>query len=170
MPWFRLRPTFTIALAESRDLVLEKIGRGFPLVQSAEQVLLYGDYGELHLPPAEHRLWSPHLSWNIQEDGAQSRLYGRFAPRVNVWCVVWIVYLLAVFTLFFALVIGATQQLVGHYPWGYWLAVGSALVWFGVYAAAQIGQQLSADQMEHLRQQLLKRLSASQVTVIDERS
>jgi hypothetical protein len=165
MRWFRLRPTFSVVLQEPLGVVLDKIKSNFKAEGANENLLIYGEYGELHLPEREHRLWSPHLSWHIQEENDHCRLHGRFAPRVHVWSVVWIAYLLAVFSLFFALMIAWSQQFLGEYPWGYWIALASGLSWIGIYVVANIGQQLSADQMEHLRQDLMRRLEAADIRV-----
>jgi hypothetical protein len=116
---------------------------------------MHDEYGELHLPADQHRLWSPHLSFYVESRGGQTVVHGRFAPRLTVWTSVWIAYLFLAFTAFFALMLGGVQLGIGLPPWG--LAVGSlaALLILGLYMVAHIGQQWSVDQMHQLRDRLI---------------
>jgi hypothetical protein len=154
MPWFRLRPTFEIQIEETRPTAIEKLRLEHARSSEGERFLLQGEYGELHLPPAEHRLWSPHLSFYVFERDGCCRVHGRFAPRVDVWTSVWIAYLALAFTAFFGLAMAVSQWLLQQSIWGLWVAIASLLVLFGVYLLAHVGQQLSVDQMQNLRRQL----------------
>lgn len=159
MQWFRLRPTFEIPLPIPRSEVMERLRVAASEVAQPDRFRMFGEYGELHLPRREHRLWSPHLSFYVSEPGPgasseHSSIHGRFAPRVDVWTVVWIAYLALLFTAFFGAALGVSQWQLGDPLWGIWIA-GSALgMLVAIYVIAHLGQQWSADQMHQLREQL----------------
>lgn len=154
MPWFRLRPTFEISLDRPRALVIENLRVEQSGAANRNLFLIHGEYGELHLPPSEHRLWSPHLSFYVFERDNRCWIHGRFAPRVNVWTSVWIVYLATAFTAFFGFTLAISQWLLQTNPWGLWVGLAALALLLGVYVAAHLGQQWSADQMHKLRAQL----------------
>jgi hypothetical protein len=154
MSWFRLRPTFDIPLNQSREVVIERLVELQAQHPNRQLFLMFGEYGELHLPPQEHRLWSPHLSFYLMETDQKAVVHGRFAPRVDVWTVVWIAYLVFLFSAFFGLVLGISQWTLNETAWGVWVAVGAMVLWFSLFVVANIGQQWSSDQMQHLREQL----------------
>lgn len=164
MTSFRFRPTFELSVAVSRDEAMERLQQEFLRVRDRERFAMYGEYGELHLPSAEHRLWSPHLSFYLLEREQQCFLLGRFAPRPDVWTTVWIVYLAMIFFAFFGAIIAYTQWSVGTTAWGVWIVMASLLVIAGLYGIATIGQQWSSDQMQRLKDELLLRLSSAGVT------
>lgn len=172
----RLRPTFEIALRDSREAAIAKLSGHYPGSMPRDLYLIFGEYGELHLPQTEHRLWSPHLSFYVMEvdgeydgefDGGHvdrpATLHGRFAPRLNVWTSLWIVYLSMTFTTFFGLMIAATQWFMGETAWGLGLAVFGGSVIASIYAIASAGQRWSADQMRFLRDQLDRVLAEADV-------
>ena len=161
MQWFRLRPTFQLELIDGREAVIEKLKNFHSQVNDTEHFQLFGEYGELHLPAREHRLWSPHLSFYVLATDNGSTIHGRFAPRVDVWTVIWISYLLMIFTAFFAGALAISQWQLGQPLWGLWLMIASLFVWGLIYVVAQVGQQWSADQMQVLRARLEATLASA---------
>ncbi|MCE2793544.1 MAG: hypothetical protein LW697_14005 [Blastopirellula sp.] len=159
MLWFRLRPTFEIPLPLDRGEVIERFRRAEQQVAKPELFRMFGEYGELHLPRPEHRLWSPHLSFYVSEPGpgvgaGHCSIHGRFAPRVDVWTVVWIAYLALLFTSFFGAALGVSQWQLGDSMWGLWVAAGALVLLGTLYLVAHLGQQWSSDQMHQLRAHL----------------
>ncbi len=155
MQWFKLRPTFDILLGESRDLAIERLSEEFKRQGVPDRIRMHGEYGEIHLPREEHRLWSPHLSFFIaEEEGRGSRLHGRFAPRWGVWTAVWAFYLAMSFSAFYGFTLAYSQWMINEYPWGNWVAFAALLAIASLYVIAHVGQQLSTDQMTALRVQL----------------
>jgi hypothetical protein len=166
MQWFRLRPTFQLDLIDSREVVIEKLKRFHGQANNSDHFQLFGEYGELHLPAREHRLWSPHLSFYVLATDNGSTIHGRFAPRVDVWTVVWISYLLMIFTAFFAGALAISQWQLGQSLWGLRLMITALSVWALIYVVAQVGQQWSADQMHALRVRLEATLLAAGIARI----
>lgn len=165
MQWFRFRPTFEVRLEETREVAMEKLKNEFLRLAERDRFAMYGEYGELHLPPAEHRLWSPHLSFYVTERNQDCIIHGRFAPRLDVWTSVWIAYLAMVFSAFFGAMLAYSQWMLGESMWGMIVVVTSLLIVLTLYVVAHIGQQLSADQMEFLRVQLQKIIQDSGLLV-----
>jgi hypothetical protein len=154
MPWFRLRPTFDIHVAATKAEMIERLTLLQSRASDRNLFLMFGEYGELHLPSSEHRLWSPHLSFYISQDTQRTTVHGRFAPRIDVWTVIWIAYLVFLFTAFFGIVLGLSQWSLGEMAWGMWVAVVASLLWLSLFVIAHVGQQWSSDQMHKLRDRL----------------
>jgi len=154
MQWFRLRPTFEIPLTLGRTEAMKRIQAHYDQLGPTSSMFLHGEYGEFHLPSAEHRLWSPHLSFYVHEEGDHGLIHGRFAPRLEVWTFVWVIYLAMAFSTFFALALAYSQWSLGGTAWGIWIAAIAIAVILTLYGTANVGQQLSGDQMDTLRQRL----------------
>jgi hypothetical protein len=163
MQWFTLRPTFEIELNESRQDAVKKIDEAYQRVENRKLFQVFGDYGELHVPPAEHRVWSPHLAFSIDQRGEHACIHGRFAPRFEIWTFVWICYMALACTAFFGFILGFSQFMIGSTAWGTWIGVAAMVLWAILIAVAHIGQQLSADQMRGLQIQLQEFLSSARL-------
>ncbi len=150
----RLRPTFSIELEPSRQDVIDKLTAACEQLRQKQSFCMFGEYGELHVPVEQHRLWSPHLSFYVSTRGDASLIRGRFAPRLEVWTFVWIVYLAMSFSVFYGLALAYSQWMLGETAWGWWIAAGGLLVIVSLYLCASIGQQWSSDQMTDLRRRL----------------
>ncbi len=159
MRWFTLRPTFDIQLLETSDHAVQKIARAYQFVENKKLFLLFGEYGELHLPTSEHRVWSPQLSFSVNPKGDHSFIHGRFAPRLEVWTFVWICYLALAFTAFFGFILGFSQFMIGSNAWGIWIGIVAMMLWGALIAIAHVGQQLSVDQMRTLQSRLVDFIS-----------
>ncbi|MEZ6097121.1 MAG: hypothetical protein R3C03_23340 [Pirellulaceae bacterium] len=158
----RLRPTFEIPVVGSRTEVMEKLLHEFNAHSKRPEFQMYGEYGELHLHKDETRLWSPHLSFYVHEHDGTSLIRGRFAPRLEVWTLVWIAYLFMAFSAFFGLVFAYSQWILGNHAWGLWVTAVAMMLLVVIYVVADVGQKWSSDQMHHLRErldELLKRAS-----------
>lgn len=165
MHWFRLRPTFELYLRDNRETAIAKLAAEHRRSGDPQLFLMFGEYGELHLPAREHRFWSPHLSFYVHEHAQHVALHGRFAPRVDVWTTVWIVYLAMIFTAFFGITVAMSQWMIRESSWGGWIALAAVMVLVLLYVVAHVGQQWSADQMHQLRDKLDEILQAAEIEV-----
>ncbi len=154
MQWFKMRPTFEIEVGGERSRLIEWFAKEYKRIANRNLFIVHGEYGELHLPKELHRLWSPHLSFYIQERNEQAVICGRFAPRIDVWTCVWIAYLLTTFTAFFASILAYSQWILNENMWGLWLVLLAVVIHFSIYVVAHVGQQWSVDQMQDLRKKL----------------
>jgi hypothetical protein len=156
--WLVLRPTFELSIEVSRDEAIHRLGSAYREIGNPQVFFMHGEYGELHLPKEQHRLWSPHLSFYITQDQDASIVRGRFAPRPDVWTLIWIFYLLLAFTAFFSLIMHLSQLAIGETGSWHWLTIAASLTIGLIYLIANIGQQWSADQMELLKAHLIQLL------------
>jgi hypothetical protein len=165
---FRFRPTFEIEFNESRQAAVEKLRLHQLSKGPIAGYLLFGDYGELHLDSSQYRLWSPHLSFCLAE-GSSSHpsggglIHARFAPRIEIWTFVWIVYLAMAFSSFFGAILVYSQWQLGEAQWAWSLVFPPLLVIVGLYVVAHTGQHLSSDQMDELRNRLNQILIEAQI-------
>jgi hypothetical protein len=156
MSGLSIRPTFELRIDFSKA---EAIRRFCDVMKDKKPESLYvvhGEYSEFHLEDHLHRLWSPHLSvYFIDIDASDAcKLIGRYAPRPNLWTLIWIFYLALFCCIFFAVLLGGSQWMLGHFPWGWVVAVPSAILYATLFLASQIGQSLCHDQMDLLRNRL----------------
>lgn len=155
MSGLSIRPTFEIPIAWPKSEAIERFGQAMVRKTPESLYIVHGEYSEFHLEEELHRLWSPHLSVYFVENESEScRLIGRFAPRPNLWTLIWIFYLALFCCIFFALLFGGSQWMVGHFPWGWVLAIPSVILYASLLLASQIGQSLCHDQMDLLRNRL----------------
>lgn len=161
--WLELRPVFEIHLRESREVAMQRLAEAFKDFNQPRIFLVHGEYGELHLPVSEHRMWSPHLSFYVTQEENESILRGRFAPRMEIWAFVWVLYLAMAFSAFFALTMEFSMRSIGESAWWHWLALAAILMIVLIYVVANVGQQWSSDQMHKLRGQLEEILSKCQL-------
>ena len=146
-----MRPTFEMQLPFSKEEVIRRIGVELKKPNRSNTCLLFDQYAELHIPESDIRYWSPHLSLSFDGDSVHTRVQGRFAPRQEVWTLVWVIYLILAFSAFFASVFECAFWMMGQSSW-FGLAAILALVGIGaLYLMSQIGQMLSADQMMALK-------------------
>lgn len=149
---WRLRPTFRIELEESRNEALGKLVSEYETMAEDPLMFFHGEYGEFHLPQHCHRLWSPHLSFSVNEENGRGVIFGRFAPRQQIWTAVWVAYLASGVCCFYGLLIGYSEWMLGKPSSGFWIALLSVVVILSIYLSADIGQQWSSDQMKELRE------------------
>jgi hypothetical protein len=164
-PQWAIEPTFRLAIPASKDDAIRRFQLAIEHRNDPELYLAHGEYAELHLETDLHRLWSPHLTVYFI-DGDESRgidrhgnverclLMGRFAPRPNLWTLIWIFYLAFFCTIFFASIFAGSQWLIGEFPWGLAIVGATAVLYLGLFVTSQIGQSLCGDQMDLLRGRL----------------
>ncbi|MFO1062901.1 MAG: hypothetical protein U0892_03385 [Pirellulales bacterium] len=162
---FQLRPTFDLQAVDSAAAVIDRLAALQSVHSDRKLFAMYGEYGELHVPQAEHRFWSPYLSFAVSESEQGTIIHGRFAPRLEVWTLVWILYLAMGFAGFFGAMMACSQWMLSVPAWGAIIAVASCVGIGSLSLAARIGQGWSSDQMHDLRERLEKLMSEASVQV-----
>ena len=90
----------------------------------------------------------------LDHEKVGSSIFGRFAPKPEVWTFFMFLYVLVAFLALFGAVFGYVQWASNEPPWGLWA------VWIGIpllgllHLASYVGQRLGKDQMEELRSRL----------------
>ena len=158
-----IRPTFQIPIGCPKPQAVALFEAVMKTKTPRSLYIVHGEYSEFHLEDHLHRLWSPHLSVYFvdADEPTACKLIGRFAPRPNLWTLIWIFYLALFCCIFFAILFGGSQWMLGHFPWGWVVAVPTMILYASLFAASQIGQSLCHDQMELLRNRLDQALSQS---------
>lgn len=151
MSFFSMRPTFEMQLPYPKEELVRLVQEELRKSPWNSTSLVFEDYAELHIPPAELRYWSPHLSLSFDGDETHTRVFGRFAPRQEVWTLIWIVYLALTFTAFFALIFAYAYWTLGQSAWVGIIAPLAIAGIAALYLISYIGQQLSSDHMLTLR-------------------
>lgn len=157
-PQWALEPTFQIEIPAEKNAAVPRFQKAMEQLADERLYIAHGEYAEFHLEPELHRLWSPHLSVYFMEGKEPGRccLVGRFAPRPNLWTLIWIFYLAFFCAIFFAGIFAGAQWLIGQFPWGLAIVAATAVLYASLFIASQIGQSLCGDQMDLLRDRLQK--------------
>jgi hypothetical protein len=109
-----------------------------------------GRWAEVHVSAADRRFWSPHLSLRVDDAGATSELFVRFAPDPEVWTLFMFLYFGVAFLVILGGIFGYVQWISDMPAWGLWA------VWIGgpalglLHAASAAGQHLGRTQMRDL--------------------
>ena len=158
----RLRPTFTIPLRPEREEAIERIRDGLAAAVPANRWLGKGRWAELHVPGEEQRIWSPQLSVRIDDFDAHHRaaghptesgcvLFGRFAPRPEVWTGFVFLYGAVAFLTLLGAIFGYVQWASDEPAWGFGAAAIGIPILGALHVASWLGQRWSHGQMVELR-------------------
>lgn len=160
-----MQPTFRVEIPGPLEEAIARLRRAMAHGELGADADAAGSCIDFRVPPAEHRLWSPHLSVQLSqlEGGASDRveLYGRFAPRPEVWTFVMMVYFAAAFVAICGAVYGTVQAMLGSTPWALIaIPIGLGTI-VALHFVSLAGQRLSADQMVALRERLDRVVAAA---------
>ena len=159
MPRPRMRPSFRVDVDCSADQLRETIER--QLASESEEV--EGDlsfrHGFLRVPPERRRFWTPCLELTLEDceqapgeaDPLQSRLWGTFSPRAEIWTAFVFTIGSLIISSVFASMYGLAQLFLGHPPFALLIPLGAAIAAGFVYVSALVGQGLSISDMYRLR-------------------
>lgn len=150
----RFRPSFRLDLSLPRDEAIKAVRTRVGQVVPANNWLGKGRWCEIHLPAADRRVWTPHLSLRLDHEPHGSSLFVRYAPRPEIWTLFVFGYAAVAFLVVLGAIFGYVQWASGEPAWGLWA------VWVGIpllvvfHLVSWIGQRLSAGQIEALADQL----------------
>ncbi|WP_442508755.1 hypothetical protein SH528x_000286 [Novipirellula sp. SH528] len=154
MPSLRMLPAFTLDLPLGKAEAMQRIRRAINELEAIENAKAVGDCAEFSVTPEERRFWSPHLSVQLSDTESGTQLYARFSPRPEVWTFFMLLYFMTTFFMFVGGVYGYVQWFMGAAPWALLLIPFGAAMIATLHVASLVGQGLSKDQMEKLRDQL----------------
>lgn len=150
MASLELRPSFEIPLAWGADEAMQRIRRGLCDPPLAGRVASLGRVAEFRIPGEQQRLWSPHLSIQIEDADQGGLLHGRFSPRPEIWTGIMLVYVSVVFLIVCGLAYAYAQWVMERPLWALTsLPIGVGVI-VAIHTASLIGQRLSADQIREL--------------------
>ena len=147
----RLRPRFELAIPETAEHLLERMGRRLRAPECSLCGLVTPNRIELHVPPSQKHLWSPELRLDVQQVADECRLVGTYAPHPHVWTLFVGVYAVLAFFAFLALIFALAQWTIhGEMSALYALPV-LLLLTTGTRSLAFVGQGLGKAQIDELR-------------------
>ena len=147
MPGHPIRPTFAIPLVPEADEAMEILRERLRDTDYEECTRSKGRCAYFFVDEEERKLWSPHLSVQVEPTERGSLLRGRFGPHPELWTLYMFLYTAVGFLATMGLMLGFVQWQSGMEAWGMWG------VWLGLpglavlYWVSATGQRLSAHQM-----------------------
>ena len=161
----KMQPSFKLDVPLSADQAIEKIRSALAKSSDYGPVAVAGRVLDLKIAPSECRFWSPHLSVQLSDTDRGAELFGRFSPRPEIWTMVIAIYAVVIFLMLPATMFGCVQWSLGFSPWAFILIpIGLGIIVM-IHTASVVGQRLSSDQMESLRQRLDQILEAASVGI-----
>ena len=150
----RIRPTFSVDLAPEANEAMAELRERLKGTDYEDCTRSKGRCAYFFVDEEERRVWSPHLSVQVEPKTEGSLLRGRFGPQPELWTLFVFLYTAVGFLATIGLMLGFVQWQSGMDPWGLWgvwLGVPGLAVLYGVSAT---GQRLSAHQMEELKERI----------------
>jgi hypothetical protein len=154
MPTLKMRPTFAVDLPLPADEAAERISEGLEIHDSEGPSASLGRCTEFSVPRRDRRIWSPHLSVQVEDAGSASLLRGRFAPRPEIWTFLMFLYFTTGTLAFFGAMYGYAQWMIGQRPWALITVPAGLSVIALLHGTSVLGQVRARHQMEHLRGRL----------------
>ena len=161
MATLELRPRFDIRLPWDADEAMRRIRESIARPPLAGRAASLGLVADFRIPPQRRRLWSPHLSIEVEPHDEGALLRGRFSPRPEIWTGIMLVYFSVVFLMVCGGAFAYAQWAMGQTAWGLASLPLGATVIAAIHAASLVGQRWSEDQMRELRDLLDQALELS---------
>jgi hypothetical protein len=153
MHFLSMRPTFDTVVPCTKEELIREVSQQLESHEWNWESHDFGGYIELHVPQKQVRYWSPHLSISLEESDGATAIHGRFAPRQNVWTLVWVSYLAFAFAGLYAILYTVSAWHAGIETFVWLFAPLSVLGVICLYAVSYLGQSWSRDQMDSLKTQ-----------------
>ena len=152
MSELNLRPRFKIETALTTDQAEERIRRLLKGGPCYETTFTRGHY-VIRIPEAERHYWSPQMDISVYYDDYHETTQVRclLAPAPAVWTMFMFFYSFVGFGVLFGLLIGSSQYRLDQYPWGFWMALVSFILFVMLFGVAQFGKSLSKEEMRRMK-------------------
>ena len=134
----RIRPTFSVHLAPGADEAMVELRERLRGTDYEDCTRSKGRCAYFFVDEEERRVWSPHLSIQVEPKAEGSLLRGRFGPHPELWTLFMFLYTAVGFLATIGLMLGFVQWQSGMDPWGLW-GVG-----LGVPGLAVLKDRISA--------------------------
>ncbi|KAA1257787.1 hypothetical protein LF1_02770 [Rubripirellula obstinata] len=175
-----MQPTFVIELKVSPEIAIPKLRAAIATEELREYSQAAGSCLDYLVDTEQRRFWSPHLSVQISEtvepdrepndrepnDGEPndsepqtSELHCRFSPRPEIWTMFMAIYAVIIALIFISAIYSYVQWFMGDTPWALAIVPLGMLLIAGLHIASLTGQRLSSDQMQMLRDRLLRTIT-----------
>jgi hypothetical protein len=159
-----MRPTFAVDATCTREQLMTAFRRHLVIDVEDVEGEFSTRHGVLRIPRTKSRFWTPCLDLTIEDRETgdsetetterqvkQSKLWGTFSPRAEIWTgFVFAIGTLVILSIF-SLVYGIAQIALGHAPIALLIPLVAAAIGILLYLSALVGQGLSISEMYRLR-------------------
>lgn len=146
-----MRPRFSFEVDLPRDQVIDRLSAALEEQRWPLKGAVSSEHVDLRMNEAERHFWSPWLTLWIEDRGQRSQVRGRFGPHPEVWTLFVGLYAAVVLSSGAITLYGIAQWMIDQPAWGLWAAPVGLVGVLGVWAAAFVGQGLSAAQTVIMR-------------------
>ena len=154
MPKPRIRPTFSIQLTPSADEAMGVMRDRLRGTDYEDCTRSKGRCAYFFVDEEERKIWSPHLSVQVEPAAKGSLLRGRFGPHPELWTLYMFLYTAVGFLATIGLMLGFVQWQSGMEAWGFWGVLIGIPGLAALYGLSATGQRLSAHQMDELKERI----------------
>lgn len=147
----KMQPTFTVNVPIDKEEALRRMKSAVTAPELSDHAETAGNVFDFKIEQVERRFWSPHLSVHLSEVDSGTEIFARYSPRPEIWTMFMAIYFIVAMGMGFAAIVGGTQMMLEFSPWAFLFLPVGALVIGGLHIASLIGQGLSSDQMQVLR-------------------
>lgn len=146
-----LRPHFDLEIRAPKTEVTSRLKACFERGGDRWAGHLVGDHAQLVIRRKKRNIWSPWLTFAIDEREDHVRLSGRFAPHPSGWTLYLAAYGIVGISMLGLGLFGVSQWMAGLPATALWSVPVGALLLSCLYASAFLGQGLSAEEMVGMR-------------------
>lgn len=116
-----------------------------------------GYHLSLQFPQEAQRSWSPQMDVDVELEQLPGQdpvsvVRCQIGPMPTIWMLFVGAYIFLCVLALLGISIGTSQQIVGAFPWGWWLALPTPFLALVLWLLAQEGKRRSKDQMRALKQ------------------
>lgn len=153
MSSLHIRPRFEQVIPGEVDVVRDKLADQLREAAEGYEIKNFPDFLCLRIPEKDRHFWTPRLNLSLEDAGeGRTRIRGIYGPNANVWGLFLYGYLTTGSIAAFGSVFGIAQWFVGQTPWGLFCGGAGLLGVLVLYATAQFGQKIGAQQTFLLHQ------------------
>ncbi len=154
----RIRPEFELRVSTSESALLAVVARALKKPGCPVSGLVAKGRIELHVHGRDQHIYSPQLIVDLKQDGDRLILHGRFGPHPSVWTMFLAAYAACAFMALVGVSLAYAQFVLGRPPLSLWILPAALIAALSLYLFARLGQDLSEDQMTHLKAFLVAQL------------
>lgn len=115
-----------------------------------------GHHMSLQFPPRAQRSWTPQMDIDVEQEQLPgerpvSIVRCQIGPMPTIWMLFVGGYIFLVVVALLGISMGASQQVVGAFAWGWWVALPTPMLALVLWLVAQEGKRRSKDEMGQLK-------------------
>ena len=147
-----LRPRVKLLTPLNKDEIMQRINQKVNDPSTLCTGWAKEGYALICAPENDRHIWTPQLNLQIDETEEGTEVRGVIGPSANIWTAFAFTFSILGFIAFVALFWGLSRLSLDYSADILWLVPVSLLLIVGVYMIARIGQQLSKNEVKHLKE------------------